>query len=242
MGVCLARCPRRRGPEGGLARVGENAVSRYELVIFDFDGTLADSAAWMMRAVNPMARRYGFKTVTDEEIEMLRGRSTREVIRYLGVSPWKLPLIARAGKKLMAADAHTIPLFPQTAEMLRALHRAGVRIAVVSSNSEQVIRQVLGPDLENLISLYACGASLFGKARKFKQVTAKGVARDKVICIGDETRDIEAARAVGLACGAVNWGYAKPDILAEHRPTVSFNTMTEIVSYVAASSPAVAGD
>ena len=103
-----------------------DAVSRYELVIFDFDGTLADSAAWMMRAVNPMARRYGFKTVTNEEIEMLRGRSTREVIRYLGVSPWKLPLIARAGKKLMAADAHTIPLFPETARMLRALHAAGV--------------------------------------------------------------------------------------------------------------------
>ena len=46
------------------------------LILLDFDGTLADSAAWMMRAVNPMARRYGFKTVTDEEIEMLRGRST----------------------------------------------------------------------------------------------------------------------------------------------------------------------
>lgn len=222
--------------------MGENGVSRYELVIFDFDGTLADSAAWMMRAVNPMARRYGFKTVTDEEIEMLRGRSTREVIRYLGVSPWKLPLIARAGKKLMAADAHTIPLFPETAKMLRALHGAGVKIAVVSSNSEDVIRRVLGPELAELISLYACGASLFGKARKFKQVTARGVSRDKVICIGDETRDIEAARAVGLDCGAVGWGYAKPSILAEHRPTVSFNSMSEIISFVAASEARGGGD
>ncbi|WP_297511544.1 HAD family hydrolase [uncultured Caulobacter sp.] len=222
--------------------LGEGGVSRYELVIFDFDGTLADSAAWMMRAVNPMARRYGFKTVTDEEIEMLRGRPTREVIRYLGVSPWKLPLIARAGKKLMAADAHTIPLFPETERMLKALHAAGVKIAVVSSNSEQVIRRVLGPELEHLISLYACGASLFGKARKFKQVTARGVSRDKVICIGDETRDIEAARAVGLDCGAVGWGYAKPSLLAEHRPTVSFATMSDIISYVAASNPAVGGD
>jgi phosphoglycolate phosphatase len=225
-----------------ISRVGKNAVSRYELVIFDFDGTLADSAAWMMRAVNPMARRYGFKTVTDDEIEMLRGRSTREVIRYLGVSPWKLPLIARAGKKLMAADAHTIPLFPETEKMLRALHAAGVKIAVVSSNSETVIRRVLGEELGNLISLYACGASLFGKARKFKQVTRQGVARDKIICIGDETRDIEAARAVGLDCGAVGWGYAKPSILAAHGPTVSFSSMSEIISYVGASKAAVGGD
>ncbi|NQE64262.1 HAD-IA family hydrolase [Caulobacter sp. RHG1] len=222
--------------------MGEDVISRYELVIFDFDGTLADSAAWMMRAVNPMARRYGFKTVTDEEIEMLRGRSTREVIRYLGVSPWKLPLIARAGKKLMAADAHTIPLFPETARMLRTLHEAGVKIAVVSSNSEAVIRRVLGKELGDLISLYSCGASLFGKARKFKQVTSKGVSRDKVICIGDETRDIEAARAVGLDCGAVGWGYAKPAILAQHGPTVSFASMSEIISYVGASKAVVGGD
>ncbi|PZR36182.1 HAD family hydrolase [Caulobacter segnis] len=228
--------------QGDFQRVGEKDVARYELVIFDFDGTLADSAAWMMRAVNPMARRYGFKTVTDEEIEMLRGRSTREVIRYLGVSPWKLPLIARAGKKMMAADAHKIPLFPETARMLRALHAAGVKIAVVSSNSEQVIRRVLGPELAELISLYSCGASLFGKARKFKQVTARGVSRDRVICIGDETRDIEAARAVGLDCGAVGWGYAKPSILAEHRPTVSFSSMSEIISYVAASGAWGGGD
>jgi len=56
--------------------VGEKRVSRYDLVIFDFDGTLADSAAWMMRAVNPMARRYGFKTVTDEEIEITTQKVT----------------------------------------------------------------------------------------------------------------------------------------------------------------------
>jgi len=126
--------------------------------------------------------------------------------------------------------------------MLRALSEAGVKIAVVSSNSEAVIRRVLGEELGNLISLYACGASLFGKARKFKQVTRQGVSRDKIICIGDETRDIEAARKVGLDCGAVGWGYAKPSILAQHGPTVSFSSMSEIISYVGASKAAVGGD
>mgnify|MGYP000104766793 CR=1 FL=1 len=50
--------------------------AQVDLVIFDFDGTLADSAAWMMRAVNPMARRYGFKTVSDDEIETLARATT----------------------------------------------------------------------------------------------------------------------------------------------------------------------
>lgn len=216
-------------------------VASYDMVIFDFDGTLADSAAWMIRAVNPLAKRFGFKTVSDEEIDMLRGRSTREVIRYLGISPWKLPMIARYGKKLMAADCGAIPLFPETAGMLRALHEAGLRLAVVSSNSERTIRAVLGPELSALIGQFSCGASLFGKARKFRKVTA-GTPRERVICIGDETRDIEAAHALGLASGAVTWGAAKRAILAEHGPTIMFETPSEIISHLVASRAAVGGD
>ncbi|WP_421737689.1 HAD hydrolase-like protein [Caulobacter sp.] len=221
--------------------MGAHPIPSYDMVIFDFDGTLADSAAWMIRAVNPMARRFGFKTVTDDEIDMLRGRATREVIRYLGISPWKLPMIAAHGKKLMAADSDSIPLFPETEGMLRALHDAGLRLAVVSSNSERTIRAVLGPDLSSLISQFACGASLFGKARKFRKVTAV-VSRDRVICIGDETRDIEAARALGLASGAVTWGAAKRSILAEHHPTIVFESPSEIISHLVASRTPVGAD
>ncbi|HQR91161.1 MAG TPA: HAD hydrolase-like protein, partial [Caulobacter sp.] len=86
-----------------------------------------------------------------------------------------------------------------------------------------------------------CGASLFGKARKFRKVTS-GAARDRVICIGDETRDIEAARALGLASGAVTWGAAKRAILAEHGPTIVFESPSEIISHLVASRAAIGGD
>ena len=141
----------------------------------------------------------------------------------------------------MAADSDSIPLFPETEGMLRALHDAGLRLAVVSSNSERTIRAVLGPDLSSLISQFACGASLFGKARKFRKVTAV-VSRDRVICIGDETRDIEAARALGLASGAVTWGAAKRSILAEHHPTIVFESPSEIISHLVASRTPVGAD
>ncbi|WP_335582573.1 MULTISPECIES: HAD hydrolase-like protein [unclassified Caulobacter] len=221
--------------------MGAHPVPSYDMVIFDFDGTLADSAAWMIGAINPMARRFGFKTVTDEEIDMLRGRSTREVIRYLGISPWKLPMIAAHGKKLMQADTASIPLFPETPGMLQALHAAGLRLAVVSSNSEKTIRAVLGPDLSGLIEQFSCGASLFGKARKFRKVTSGLPSRDRVICIGDETRDIEAARVIGLASGAVTWGAAKRSILVEHGPTIVFESPAEIISHLTASTAPVGG-
>ena len=207
----------------------------YRLVIFDFDGTLADSAEWMLRVLNQVAERYGFRTVSDEEIEMLRGRDNRAIVRYLGVPAWKMPLIANHMRKLVAKDAGQIALFDGVNDLLRALSDRGVELAIVSSNSEENIRRILGPDNAALIRYYECGASMFGKARKFRRVLKRsGVLRAETICIGDEARDIDAASKVGLASGAVTWGYATAELLRERQPTHVFGSMGEIVDKVAA--------
>ncbi len=217
--------------------------AQIDLIIFDFDGTLADSTAWAIRAVRPLAERFKFKAVTEDEIAMLRGRGSREIIAYLGLPLWKVPLVAAHGKKMMAAEAHAIPLFSGTGNLLRGLSEAGLRLAIVSSNSEATIRSILGPDLACLIDHYGCGAAIFGKAAKFKAVVkAARIAKDRVLCIGDETRDIEAAREAGLACGAVDWGYATRRALADQCPTMMFSAMDEIISRVAASNQVVGAD
>jgi phosphoglycolate phosphatase len=114
--------------------------------------------------------------------------------------------------------------------MLRRLDRRGVKLAVVSSNSEATVRRVLGPELAGLISHYACGASAFGKAAKFRAVVKKaGVSPADVLCIGDETRDVEAARQAGLAAGSVTWGYATGAILAAQRPSVLLETPHDVL-------------
>jgi phosphoglycolate phosphatase len=208
----------------------------YDLAIFDFDGTLADSGGVVLTLVNPMAERFGFRTVTEDEIAMLRGRPNREVIRYLRVPMWKLPLIAREGRKRMGAEVAKIPLFPGVADMLQTLSRAGLRLAIVSSNSETTIRQVLGDDLAGLIEFYGCGTSFFGKTRKFRKVARlAGVRPARAIAIGDEARDIEAAKAAGMASGAVAWGYATPQLLSTCGPTALYQTRDEIIFDLAAS-------
>ncbi|MFZ0269860.1 HAD hydrolase-like protein [Caulobacter sp.] len=217
--------------------------AQIDLVIFDFDGTLADSTAWAIRAVRPLAERFKFKAVTEDEIAMLRGRTSREIIAYLGLPLWKLPLVAAHGKKMMAAEAHAIPLFAGTGDLLRGLSAAGLRLAIVSSNSEATIRSILGAELAGLVDHYGCGAAIFGKAAKFRAVVkAARIPKDRVLCIGDETRDIEAAREAGLACGAVEWGYATRRALADYGPTMMFSAMDEIIPRVAASNHSVGAD
>lgn len=206
----------------------------YKLVIFDFDGTLADTFPWFARVVNGVADRYRFRRVEEHEVEWLRSLGAREIMRHLGVPTWKLPLIARHMRALSARDVDGMRLFGGVETMLRSLSSAGVALAVVTSNIEGNVRRVLGPDLAGLIGHYACGASTFGKASKFKRVVrAIGTRPADVICVGDEIRDHEAARRAGLSFGAVTWGFTSPEALRALDPEMVFRTPGEIVEALA---------
>jgi len=181
---------------------------RYNLGIFDLDGTLVDTFPWFLRHVNDVADRFGFRRIAENEIEALRRTGSREILRRLDVSVWKLPAIARHMRRLKAAHAGDIALFPGVEAMLRELRDGGVRLALVTSDSEANARRQLGQANAALFSDFACGASLFGKAAKFRRVLKRArVDPGAAIAIGDEVRDIEAARAAGIACAAVTWGY-----------------------------------
>jgi len=211
-------------------RKSPEPAAPYALAIFDLDGTLADSFPWFRRVFNDVADRYGFRRVAEHEVEALRGKSPRELLAHLDVPVWKLPMIAAHMRRLKGRHLDGILLFPGAREMLQGLAGAGVRLALVSSDHEANVRRQLGSDIATLFAHYACGASLFGKAAKFRQVLKRsGVAPARTIAIGDELRDIEAARAAGIACGAVTWGYSEPAALCAQRPDYVFETMAEIV-------------
>ena len=207
----------------------------YRLVVFDFDGTLADSAPYFRSVLNQLARKHGFRELGEAEMEAMRGVDSRNLLREMRVPAWKLPLIARHMRGLAARDAAQIRLFPGVDALLARLHAAGVRIAIVSSNAESNIRRILGPENAALVAHYACGASIFGKAAKFRGVLrASGVPRERTLCIGDEARDTEAAAAERLPSAAVTWGYATPELLRAQGPTHVFDSIDEIRAALAA--------
>lgn len=212
-------------------------TGEYRLVLFDFDGTLADSLPWFVGVANDVADRFRFRRLDLEQLPMLRGYSARQMLHHTGIQRWKLPWIVRHMRRRMARDLDQIQLFDGISRALDDLAAAGVRLALVSSNSEATVRAVLGEHAERF-ELYACGASIFGKADKFRRVLRQtGIPAEAAISVGDEIRDIEAARAAGLACGAVGWGYTDPAALRALGPDRYFADPAQLAPLLAGIGP-----
>lgn len=184
-------------------------MQRYNLVIFDFDGTLADSFGWFIATINDVAMEMDFKPFDLAALDLLRDTSSQELLRRADIPLWKLPLVTRRMRTLMAQRIDEIALFPGVPQMFRDLTAAGVTLALVSSNSRANVQHVLGAELIGLIDYLSCGASLFGKKQKLTSVmNAARIASTQTLYVGDETRDADAAAAAGIDFIGVEWGYA----------------------------------
>ena len=86
-------------------------IMNYKLIIFDFDGTLADSFPYFLRTINILATTYNFPTINTEDVEQLRGLDARQMMKRANLPAWKIPLIARSFIRLMARDIDQIRLF-----------------------------------------------------------------------------------------------------------------------------------
>lgn len=210
------------------------APPRHRLAIFDFDGTLADSFPWFLKAIDEGALRFGYRRLAAAELEALRGQHARAVMAALGVPAWKLPRIMGFMRRRMGEQIDGIRLFPGVEAMLERLVDRGVQVALLTSNSEANVRRVLGERNAARIAHYACGVSLFGKqARIARLLKAATIPREAAILIGDELRDGEAANAAGIEFGAVEWGFTRAAAFAPCAPVASFATVAGMAAWLA---------
>lgn len=202
---------------------------RYDLVVFDLDGTLVDSFAFFLRTHNVLAATHGFRPIDATEVEALRHKSAREIMAQLGLPLWKLPRVARSFVELMRDEGRQIRLFDGVERELLALHRQGVRLAVVTSNSRENARRLLGDTLGAVIAYIDGGASILGKQRRIRKcMRTLGVRASRTIYVGDQVTDAKAARDCGVAFASVAWGYGAPQALARTEPDVELSHIAEI--------------
>lgn len=191
------------------------------MLLFDFDGTLADTFLLGSQLINEYADRFGYQRI---DFVKNRNKSARELIKMAKVSWWEIPRLLRFFRRETVAHAREIEAFSGIPELIRNLHNRGFDMGVVSTNSRAIIDTFLQKyNIADYFSFYKTEVSLFGKKRALRQSRRKlrHKGRESLIYIGDELRDIEACLSADIPIISCAWGFNSFEILLAHNPNVA---------------------
>lgn len=196
----------------------------FDLILFDLDGTLIETAPEIADAVNDTLRHFNFPEVAQQQVNDWIGHGTRELlIQALAHSEKtdaaavrasaRLALIATEFDKHYHARCGTrSQLYPQVRETLLALRQRGVKLAVVTNKEGRYTRTVLDAhQLAPLFDRVVSGDTLSSKkpdpAGIQSCLTQWGVPRQRALFVGDSSIDVSTARNAGVAVWALPYGY-----------------------------------
>ncbi|WP_159084355.1 HAD-IA family hydrolase [Dongshaea marina] len=199
-------------------------------LIFDFDGTLADTFSLYLKVMRSIHREYGFKYISDEHIARYQQMSGREIFRDLGISMLHLPRVVRRVRKEFKKELNTQQMFSGWPEVLISLKARECRLYIVSSNSGASISRLMENHDANHFEKIISEPRIFGKARSIRKLMKqRNMDPRHTYYIGDELRDIDAARRSGIAIISVSWGYNCPKTLATRQPDFMINHPSELL-------------
>ena len=194
-------------------------LMKYKLLLWDFDGTLADTLSLALNLYNSMAKEKNFKPITDPYA--VREMNMREFLKSHDVPLYRVPFAFATFLKELGKLAANVNLNEGVSDTLQQITDPGIRQGIVSSNATENIRECLRSNKADSHFEYISGTSrIFGKERRLlAAIRHCDVKSNEVLYVGDEIRDIEASQAAGLDIAAVVWGLNSADALSNHQPT-----------------------
>lgn len=205
---------------------------RYRQIVWDFDGTLAASLSRGLAIYNQLAARHGFVPV--ENALSIRSLSTRTFLRRHKIPLWRLPALTREFLSMQREGMDVVNLCDGVATLLDRLTDQEIRHGILSSNAEENIRACLAArGIEDRFDWIVGCSALFGKRKALKSLLkTKQIDRDRTLCVGDEARDVAAARKNRLDIAAVTWGLHDADALRSEKPTYLVDSPSELFDIV----------
>ena len=198
-------------------------------VIFDFDGTLADSNRLFMKAWNLFADQYHYDRVTEEDTVTSKNLTIHERAKKYRFPMHKLPIILPKVNRYFKEHIDEVQLFEGILEMLNSIQQAGYTIVIISSNAKENIELLLKQQQVHVVSQVLTSSRLFGKDTVIKKfMKQQKLTQDDVLYVGDEIRDIIACNKVGVPFVWVSWGLDGYELIEKEKPTYVVHSPKEL--------------
>lgn len=193
-------------------------------IIFDFDGTIANSLPLAVDIIN----KWG---IADElDLEKARKDGIKKTLTELDLSKVKLAYYLAKARKIMSQRINEIQIFDGMSDVIDQLSKKH-RLGILTSNSSENVESFLkNNDLQKFNFIYA-EYDLFGKSNKLRKIIKEqSLSIDETVYVGDETRDIEAAKDAGIRSIAVTWGYETKEVIEKADPDIVISKPSELLN------------
>ena len=206
-----------------------------KVILFDFDGTIADTYQVIANITNQLSTEFGYKALDEEELLLIKNLSSREIVKRSEISIFKLPFLVRRIRTELKKEIAELNAISDMVRVLLRLKSTGYILGIVTSNTRENVDIFLNKHgLNSIFSFIYSGTAIFGKHRVLKQVVREHrLKKSDVIYVGDETRDVRSARKSGIAIIAVSWGFNSAEILQEHKPNYLVDRPQQILEAIA---------
>src|SRR5579884_3331141 len=190
---------------------------KQQAIIFDFDGTIADSIPTMLEIIHRLLHRQKVK----DDISRLRDRSSVQVLRELKMPLWRAYFLIARARRRMAEYVDIIPIVPGMDAALRELAKTH-RLFIVSANSAANAQAFLDHHgLNDVFGHVYGGVAPWRKRHALQWLSrAYGLNPNETWYVGDEDLDIKAAHRAGMKAAAVSWGFSNIRILEQQQPEI----------------------
>lgn len=215
-----------------LKRLKKPELKDKDILIFDFDGTIADTMWHLIEISNSLADRFGYDKVELHEVEKMRDWTSQEVFKHLKVPILKIPHILALARKQLRAQLGEVKTFEGIKGVLLQLKDMGHEIGIFTSNSQENVEAILKINELNIFDFILTTPKLHNKNRGLKRIMRrKKFHKDNIIYVGDETRDIVAAKKAGVRVMAVAWGYNTIEKLSSFEPDFVCHEPEDIIRH-----------
>ncbi len=204
---------------------------RYKYVFFDFDGTLADTEEVNFVIYQKLAEKYNLRNITIDELGHIKKMSAKELIAYVELKKRYLPFLLKRGKNLLTQDMKNVkPCKSDIIETVIRLKDMGIKTAIITTNSKTNVEMFLEKYNVGIFDFIA-SASMFGKESKMRRIMKKEkLKNNEVLYVGDEIRDIHAAKNAGIDVVSVSWGYNTVESLRKNKPNFLISEPSELIN------------
>ncbi len=210
------------------------AKKQFDFIVFDWDGTLMDSTATIVKCIQASARDLGLPVPDERAAAFVIGLSLMDAMQAVmpDVDPKYYPKMIERYRYHYLAKDHELPLFPGVREMLAELSNEGYFLAVATGKSRVGLNRALHS--ANLLSSFdatRCADETFSKPHPamLQELTRElGQDMKRTLMIGDTTHDLQMAANAGAASVAVEYGAHDASFLYEMAPMYSAKTVEEL--------------